>query len=690
MGDVLINEVAWGGTLASDEDEWIELYIFGPDISLEGWRITSAEIPFGQTVPNIDITITNTDTFISGEYFLLEREFDTVVNNIDADQIYFGPGNLLGDGGQTLYLYAPNQTDPNQFDLIDTVNGDKGQWPAGLSSGYGSMERFYSIDYQTDDSMWVTNQNEDPVAEDFRGTPIYGTPKDRNRSFDNTFVNITADTPDPSTPRSQVTVKVSVRGGTTIPTGTVEIRGATTNCNITLSNGKGSCNVSFSDTGSYTLIADYTSTSGHNDGTDTNDTETHEVITGITTTTTITDFDPDPGIVNDDVNVSVEVEPSTGSTYPTGTVSITGANTNCQISLVNGAGNCDVRFNSIGVKTLTATYQGENVFLSSDDSTTLDVFLESETTITSDDPDPSNRNQSVSVDVTVTGDNETPTGTVEITGATTNCTINLSNGSGSCNVSFSSSGTKTIRATYIGDDIYGTSSDTESHVVSFSTTSGGSSSGSTGTTVLPPILGISEFLPRPGFDWNNDGVVDVFDEFIEIINAGQIAVNLSAYRIDDEENLGSPPYTLPSLTLQPGERAVFYASESGILLSDAGDTVRLLRGSNVEDAYTYSVVGYPDQAWCRLPDRLGYWNDPCFPTPNTPNALTGTTPLPPESVTGYRPSVCLLSDTTPEVFVYAECVVGGDDIWNRKYWDSADETEKLRLDEKPKGETVFE
>ena len=222
------------------------------------------------------------------------------------------------------------------------------------------------------------------------------------------------------------------------------------------------------------------------------------------------------------------------------------------------------------------------------------------------------------------------------------------------------------------------------------TGSSGGSSGSTGDVTLPPILGISEFLPRPGYDWNNDGVVDVFDEFIEIINAGQISVNLSSYRLDDEENLGSPPYTLPSLTLQPGERAVFYGSDTGILLSDAGDTVRLLRGSTVVDAYTYGVVRYPDQAWCRIPDRLGYWNKPCFPTPNNPNALTGTAPLPPEAATSYRPPVCLLPDTTPDEFVYAECEVGGDDIWNRQYWDDADAPGLLKLSEKQKWEIIFE
>jgi hypothetical protein len=690
LGDVVINEVAWGGTIASDEDEWIELYNYGPDVSLNNWRITSA--PISEKNPKINIIISDTGTLFSGEYYLLEREFDTVVSNVNADQLYFGPGSLLDDDGQIiLYLYAPNPASENGYDLVDFINGDQGPWPAGLPSGYGSMERFYSSTHQTSDSMWVTNDKQDPSAVDFRGTPIYGTPKSRNLSFDNVFVNIISDTPDPSIPKSEVKVTVSVKGGMTVPTGIVAISGASTNCNITLtlaSNGIGSCNVIFSSIGSKTLIANYTYTSPSGVISIT-DTEPHEVIDGISTTTEITNYDPEPGIVNEDINVSVEVDPVSGSRYPTGKVSITGANTNCEITLVNGAGNCDVRFNSIGVKTLKATYNGGDVFISSNVSKTIDVVLASKTEITSDNPDPSNRNQTVSVNVKVTGSTDIPTGIVEITGATSNCNITLNNGSGNCNVNFSSSGTKTIKATYLGDDLYGMSSDTETHVVSFSSP-GSSSSGSSGNPTLPPILGISEFLPRPGFDWNNDGVVDVFDEFIEIINAGQISVNLSSYRLDDEENLGSPIYTLPSITLEPGERAVFYASETGILLSDAGDTVRLLRGSTVVDAYTYSVVRYPDESWCRIPDRLGYWNDPCFPTPNNPNSLTGTTPLPSGPAAGYRPPVCLLPDTTPNEFVHAECEVGGDEIWNRQYWDAADSSERLKLNESQKWETVFE
>jgi hypothetical protein len=87
---------------------------------------------------------------------------------------------------------------------------------------------------------------------------------------------------------------------------------------------------------------------------------------------------------------------------------------------------------------------------------------------------------------------------------------------------------------------------------------------------------------------------------------------------------------------------------------------------------------------------LGYWYDPCFPTPGNPNALTGTVPLQPGPITGYRPEICLLPDTTPEEFVYAECEVGGDGIWNRQYWDGADAPGYLKLDEEQKWETIFE
>jgi hypothetical protein len=83
-----------------------------------------------------------------------------------------------------------------------------------------------------------------------------------------------------------------------------------------------------------------------------------------------------------------------------------------------------------------------------------------------------------------------------------------------------------------------------------------------------------------------------------------VDVDLSGYSLDDE--IGSSPYRLPSVTLKPGERIVFYGSETGLLLSDGGDGVRLLKpNGQLADAYNYFVVRFPDQSYCRLPDNGG-------------------------------------------------------------------------------------
>lgn len=145
---------------------------------------------------------------------------------------------------------------------------------------------------------------------------------------------------------------------------------------------------------------------------------------------------------------------------------------------------------------------------------------------------------------------------------------------------------------------------------------------------------ISEFLPRPGTDFNGDGKANVGDEFIEIINAGTQAVNLQGWKLDDGVG-GSSPYTISALTLQPGEIAYFYGADTKISLSDGGDTVRLLRPGNVTaDIYVYSTVANRDLSWCRIPDKSGAWRSDCRPTPGQPNAAGAaatptTAPAPP-------------------------------------------------------------
>ncbi|MBL8080546.1 MAG: lamin tail domain-containing protein [Anaerolineales bacterium] len=182
---------------------------------------------------------------------------------------------------------------------------------------------------------------------------------------------------------------------------------------------------------------------------------------------------------------------------------------------------------------------------------------------------------------------------------------------------------------------------------------------------------INEFLPRPGFDWNQDGNVDVFDEFIEIKNLGPVDINLGGWKLDDEANLGSNPFTLPSVTLKPGERIAFYGLQTNILLSDGGDTVRLLNSNNkVYDSRTYKIAKVEDQSVCRLfPDGSGSWYEDCIPTPNLINSRDGEVPVMPDA--GFESPVCDLPDTLPEAFLIAECRGYGANLWRTMFWDAS-------------------
>ena len=312
------------------------------------------------------------------------------------------------------------------------------------------------------------------------------------------------------------------------------------------------------------------------------------------------------------------------------------------------------------------------------------------TTITGDSPDPSVINGNISVSVKVSGGSSTPSGLVNITGANTNCTITLnSSGTGSCTVKFTSTGTKALIATYLGDNTHTASSDGESHLVATTSTIRTPTARPT-PLPPPPLIGINEFVPRPGHDWNNDGVINVGDEYIELLNHGVIDVNLSGYSLDDEVNIGSNPYRLPAITLKPGERHVFYGSETGLLLSDGGDGVRLLKpNGQLGDAYNYFVVRFPDQSYCRLPDNGGLddWNQNCFPTPGLQNSLSGSSVNPPTA--GGAENLCPISDTLPPDFVLAECPPFGNNIWNPDYWDKFGWFDEKNLPESPGKWPVF-
>jgi len=574
--EILINEVAWAGTIASIDDDWIELYNPDPDttsfVDMSGWQLVSASGSLNIIFP--------AGTVIYGDsYFLIETR--ELVTSVPADFISPYPWSL-SDVGDIIRLRKLDGS------IVDTANSDGGAWPAGTLISNKSMERFRPL--PDSDQIWTSYAGSgDPSIVDATGTNlIYGTPGLKNWAYDitpPTVTTITSDDPDYSLVGQDVTVSVTVTSPLSTPTGTVVItvQNSTPTCTITLSGGSGSCVIQFASFGTKVINADYIPDPGDLDHAPSSDTESHEVKVGSTIT------------------------------------------------------------------------------------------------ITSSSPDPAQTYQNVTVEFTVTGDSiVAPTGTVSITGANTTCTITISPTSnntsvGDCTVKFYSAGSKVITATYNGDDRYSKSTDTEAQTILPSPTSTPYvfRTSTPRPQPPPPLLGINEFVPRPGTDWNNDGVVNTGDEYIELLNHGVINVVLSGYRLDDEANIGSNPYALPNITLKPGERIVFYGSQTGLLLSDGGDGVRLLKSNGqLVDAYNYSVVEFPDQSFCRLPDNGGLddWNENCYPTPGLRNSLSGSILRPPTLVDNDQ-VLCPIADSLPQEFFLAECTPFGNNIWNRYYWD---------------------
>jgi hypothetical protein len=104
---VVISEIAWMGTVADANDEWIELHNRGDAVDVTGWTLRDGDA----------ITITLSGTIGSGAFALLERSDDSSVPSVVAFQTYVG---ALSNAGETLTLRTADGT------VIDQVMGGDG------------------------------------------------------------------------------------------------------------------------------------------------------------------------------------------------------------------------------------------------------------------------------------------------------------------------------------------------------------------------------------------------------------------------------------------------------------------------------------------------------------------------------------------------------------------------------------
>ena len=94
-------------------------------------------------------------------------------------------------------------------------------------------------------------------------------------------------------------------------------------------------------------------------------------LAGAPTTTTITSDTPDPSGAGQAVTVAFTVSAATGT--PGGSVTVTDGVATCSGSLSGGAGRCTLTLVTVGSRTLTASYQGQNSFAASSDGESHEV-----------------------------------------------------------------------------------------------------------------------------------------------------------------------------------------------------------------------------------------------------------------------------------------------------------------------------
>ena len=180
------------------------------------------------------------------------------------------------------------------------------------------------------------------------------------------------------------------------------------------------------------------------------------VIFTFDTTTTITSDTPDPSLVGETVTFNYTVTVNGGSGSPSGNVTVSDGVNSCVGTVA--AGSCTITFNTLGVKTVTAAYDGDTYFNTSTSAGVSHqvVNANTTTTITSDTPDPSNAGDAVTVNFNVavvapgTG---TPSGNVTVSDGVDSCIGTAA--SGSCSITLTTPGIRTLTAAYAGDSNFG-------------------------------------------------------------------------------------------------------------------------------------------------------------------------------------------------------------------------------------------
>lgn len=157
----------------------------------------------------------------------------------------------------------------------------------------------------------------------------------------------------------------------------------------------------------------------------------------------------------------------------------------------------------------------------------------------------------------------------------------------------------------------------------------------TGTAGPLPDVRLNEILPRPDLvDWDGNGTVDAYDEWIELYNLADEPADLAGWQLDDQAGGGTAPYTLPAGSVIAAHGfLLIHRSTSQVALNQDADTARLLTpGGREVDAFGYSNPRR-DASYSRVTDGVGAWTDAYPPSPRGPNLPGPATATPTATVT---------------------------------------------------------
>ncbi len=281
-------------------------------------------------------------------------------------------------------------------------------------------------------------------------------------------IEITSDKPDPSAPGEAVQVAFRVQSPGGAPDGTVQVTGDDgSSCSANV--GAGACALTLTGVGSRTITATYSGSAEFEGATDAEPHEVRAAPPPVPSPTTSKVFVGNPTLpLGGSTQVTVTVRDAAGGTLQGVAVSVTGSgagNTITPASATTDAGGA-ARFTFdagvAGTTTLTAVAGG--VTLAQQPSITVQR-AETKTTITADTPDPSAPGAVVTVTFSVTSTAGTPTGTVKITASGGDETCSGSVAEGSCALTLTTVGDRTLTATYSGDDNFSPSSGVAPHSV---------------------------------------------------------------------------------------------------------------------------------------------------------------------------------------------------------------------------------